>query len=70
MHSQQDQFQNLIPLLGGFDTAKSLQHIGKYIRGSALEEFHRPTHALEVKIGDSDLDGIHYVCIHWRGYLS
>ena len=36
---KQYQFRSLIPILGGFHTAKYLQHsIGKYIRGSELEE--------------------------------
>ena len=58
----QDQFRNLIAILGGFHTAKCLQHIiGKYIRGSGLEESRRQTRVFGVKIVDSVLDGTHYV---------
>ena len=49
-------------MLDGFHTAKCLQHIiGKYIRGSGLEEPFRQTRVFGVKIVDSVLDGTHYV---------
>ena len=58
----QDQFRNLIAILGGFHTAKCLQHsIRKYIRGSGLEESRRQTRVFGVKIVDSVLDGTHYM---------
>ena len=59
---KQDQFQNLTPMFGGFYAAKYLQHsLGKYIRGSGLEESLRQTRVFGVKIVDSVLDGPHYV---------
>ena len=59
---KQDQFRNLIPMLGGFHTAKMSAHsIGKYIRGSGLEESLRQTRVFGAKIVDSVLDGAHYV---------
>ena len=59
---KQDQFRNLIQMLGGFHTAKWLQHsTGKYIRGSGLEESLRQARVFGVKIVDSVLDGTHYV---------
>ena len=58
----QDQFRNLISMLGGFHTAKMSAHsIGKYIRGSGLEESLRQTRVFGAKIVDSVLDGAHYV---------
>ena len=58
----QDQFRNLIQMLGGFHTAKWLQHsIGVYIKGSGLEESLRQARVFGVKIVDSVLDGTHYV---------
>ena len=67
---KQDQFRNLIPMLGGFHTVKWLQDsIGKYIRGSALDESLRQTRVFGVKIVDSVLDGMHYVCTHSKDYL-
>ena len=57
-------------MLDGFHTAKYLQHIiGKYIRGSGLEESFRQTRVFGVKIVDSVLDGTHYVRSS-RDYLS
>ena len=68
---KQDQFRNLIPMLGGFHTVKWLQDsIGKYIRGSALDESLRQTRVFGVKIVDSVLDGMYYVCTHSKDYLS
>ena len=68
---KQDQFRNLIPMLGGFHTVKWLQDsVGKYIRGSALDESLRQTRVFGVKIVDSVLDGMHYVCTHSKDYLS
>ena len=59
---KQDQFRNLILMLGGFHTAKCLQHsIRKYIRGSGVEESLRQTRVIGVKSLDSVLDGTHYV---------
>ena len=59
---KQNQSQNLMPILGDFDTAECLQHsIWKYIRGSALEEPLRQTRVFGVNIADSILVGIHYV---------
>ena len=59
---KQDQFRNLIPMLGGFYTAECLHDsIEKYIRGSGLEESLRQTHVFGVKIIDSVLDGTFYV---------
>ena len=49
-------------MFGGFHAAKYLQHsLGKYIRGSGLEESLRQTRVFGVKIVDSVLDGPHYV---------
>ena len=49
-------------MLGGFHTAKMSAHsIGKYIRGSGLEESLRQTRVFGAKIVDSVLDGAHYV---------
>ena len=57
---KRDQFRNLIPMLGGFYTTKCLKHsIGKFVRGSGLEESLRQTHVFGVKIADSVLDGMH-----------
>ena len=57
-------------MLDGFHTAKCLQHIiGKYIRGSGLEESFRQTRVFGVEIVDSVLDGTHYVRSS-RDYLS
>ena len=59
---KQDQFRNLIPMLGGCHTAKFLQHsIGKYVRGSGLEESLRQTRIFGVKIVNCVLDGTHYM---------
>ena len=49
-------------MLGGFHTAKCLQHsVGKYIRDFVLEESLHQTRIFGVKIVDSVLDGTHYV---------
>ena len=57
-----DQFWNLRQMLDDFHTAKYLQYsIGRYIRGSGLEESFRQTRVFGVKIVDSALDGMHYV---------
>ena len=57
---KQDQSQNLMPVLGDFHTAECMQHsIGKYIRGSALEESLRQARVFELNIADSVLDGMH-----------
>ena len=49
-------------MLGGFHTAKYLQHsIGKYIRVSGLEESLGQAHIFGVKIVDSVLDDTHYL---------
>ena len=59
---KQDQSQNLMPVLGDFYTAECMQHsIGKYIRGSALEESLRQARVFGVNIANSVLDGMHYV---------
>ena len=57
-------------MFDGFHTAKCLQHIiGKYIRGSGLEEPFRQKRVFGVKIVDSVLDGTHSVQ-YSRDYLS
>ena len=57
-------------MLDGFHTVKCLQHIiGKYIRGSGLEEPFRQKRVFGVKIVDSVLDGTHSVQ-YSRDYLS
>ena len=57
---KQDQSQNLMPVLGDSHTAECMQHsIGKYIRGSALEESLRQARVFELNIADSVLDGMH-----------
>ena len=57
---QQDQSQNLMPMLGDFHTAECMQNsIQKYIRGSALEESLRQARVFELNIADSVLDGMH-----------
>ena len=50
-------------MLGDFHTVKYLQHsIGKFIRGSGLDESLHQTRVFGVKIVDSlDIDGTHYV---------
>ena len=60
--NEPDQFSTLIPMLGGFHAAKCLQHcIGKFIKGSGLEESLRQTRFFGIKIVDSVLEGSHYV---------
>ena len=59
---KQDQFRNLIPMFGRFHTAECLQHsIGKYIRGSGLEESLRQTHVFGFETVDSIFACTHYV---------
>ena len=57
-------------MFDGFHTVKCLQHIiGKYIRGSGLEEPFRQKRVFGVKTVDSVLDGTHSVQ-YSRDYLS
>ena len=56
------QFQSLVPCLGGFHMAKCAQHcIGKYIRGSGLEDSLLETSIFGIKIVEQFLNGTHYV---------
>ena len=57
-----DEFRSLVPFLGGFHMAKCVQHcIGKYVRGSGLEDSLLETSIFGVKIVEQFLNGTHYV---------
>ena len=58
---KQDQFKSIIPMLGGFHTAKCFEHcIGKYIQGSGLEQSLKQTRVFGVKVADAVLNGTNY----------
>ena len=57
-----EQFKSLIPMLGGFHTAKCVEHcVGKYISDSGIEDVLKQTKVLGVKVTESVLNGTNYV---------
>ena len=58
---RRNQFQNLIPMLGSFHTAKCLGHyIGKYIDDSGIDDCLSQTKVVGVKTLKSVLEGTNY----------
>ena len=56
------QFKNLVPMLGGFHMAKCVQRsIGKYIKGTGLEDALVETGVFGVKVMESIIEGKDYV---------
>ena len=56
------EFDKLIPMLGSIHTAKVVEHcIGKYLRGSAVEDAHIETGVFGVKAVESMMNGSHYI---------
>ena len=57
-----EEFKNLVPMFGGFHTAKSVQRcIGKYIKGTGLEDALVETGVFRVKVMESILAATNYV---------
>ena len=60
--SNPKEFDKLIPMLGSFHTAKVVEHcIGKYLRGSGVEDAHVETGVFGVKAVESMMNGSHYI---------
>ena len=59
---QLEHFQNLVPITGGFQMAKSAVHcVGKYLRGSGVEDAFVDTETFGLKVAQSVMEGSHYV---------
>ena len=57
-----DKFEGLVPMLGGFHMAKCVQRvIGKYIKGTGLEDALVETGIFGVKVMESIIGGTNYV---------
>ena len=57
-----EEFKNLVPMLGGFHTAKCVQRcIGKYIKETGLEDALVETGVFRVKVMESTLAAPNYV---------
>ena len=57
-----EEFKNLVPMFGGFHTAKSVQRcIGKYINATGLEDALVKTGVFRVKVMESILAATNYV---------
>ena len=66
---QPEHFQNLVPVMGGFHMAKAAMHcVGKYLRGSGIEDALVETEAFRLKVVQSVMEGSHYVRA-FRGLL-
>ena len=57
-----EKFRDLVPMLGGFHMAKCVQRaIGKYIKGTGLEDALVETGVFGVKVMESVIGGTNYV---------
>ena len=57
-----NEFKMLVPCLGVFHMAKCVQHcIGKYIRGSGLDDALVETQVFGKKVTEQELNGTHYI---------
>ena len=66
---KKDEFCNIISMLGGFHTAKFVEHcIGKYIQGSCIEKSLRETQVFGVNVVDAVLNRTNYPR-SLKGYL-
>ena len=66
---KQNEFSNLIPMLGGFHMAKCVLHwIGKFVKGRGLDNWLIETGEFGVKVLEAVLAGTHYVR-SFRGML-
>ena len=67
--SNPKEFDKLIPMLGSFHTANVVEHcIGKYLRGSGMEDALIETGVFGSKAVESMMNGSHYI-ISLRGIM-
>ena len=66
---QPEHFQNLVSMMGGFHMAKTVMHcVGKYLRGSGMEDAFVETKTFRLKVAQLVMEGSHYVRA-FRGLL-
>ena len=58
---QDEHFRNLVPMMGGFHLAKVTMHcVGKYLRGSGMEDAFVETETFGLKVVQSVMEGSHF----------
>ena len=66
---QPDHFRNLVPMMGGFHMPKAAMYcVGKYLRGSGMEDAFVETETFGLKVAQSVMEGSQYVRA-FRGLL-
>ena len=66
---QPEHFRNLVPMMGSFHMAKAAMHcVGKYLRGSGMEDAFVETETFELKVAQSVKEESHYARA-FRGLL-